>query len=65
MQSILAFFVGIGPSTTRGFGVFIPLVGLSIVNHLELVPLAHGFEWIGSWPATIAFGVATIVEVCA
>jgi hypothetical protein len=65
MQGILAFFVGIGLSATCGFRVFVPLLGLSIANHLGLVPLAHGFEWIGSWPATIAFGVATIVEVCA
>jgi hypothetical protein len=65
MQGILAFFVGIGLSATCGFRVFVPLLGLSIANHLGHVPLSHGFEWIGSWPATIAFGVATVCEVCA
>lgn len=65
MQNILAFFIGIGLSATCGFRVFVPLLGLSIAHHLGHVPLSHGFEWLGSWPATIAFGVATIIEVCA
>jgi hypothetical protein len=63
MQTILAFFVGIGLSATCGFRVFVPLLGLNIANHLGYLPLAHGFEWIGSWPATIAFGVATALEI--
>ncbi|MDD3643628.1 MAG: DUF4126 domain-containing protein, partial [Candidatus Krumholzibacteria bacterium] len=25
--------------------------------------LSTGFEWIGSWPATIAFAVATVIEI--
>jgi hypothetical protein len=65
MQGILAFFVGIGLSATCGFRVFVPLLGLSIANHAGYLPLSHGFEWLGSWPATIAFGVATVVEICA
>ena len=65
MQSILAFFVGIGLSATCGFRIFVPLLGMSIAHHAGYITLSHGFEWIGSWPATIAFGVATIVEVLA
>jgi len=65
MQGILAFFVGIGLSATCGFRVFVPFLGVSIAHHLGYMPLAGGFEWLGSWPATIAFGVATIFEVCA
>jgi hypothetical protein len=65
VQGILAFFVGIGLSATCGFRVFVPLLGLSIANHTGHMPLSHGFEWIGSWPALIAFGVATVVEICA
>jgi hypothetical protein len=63
MQGLLAFFVGIGLSATCGFRVFVPLLGLSIANHLGHVPVAHGFEWIGAWPAMAAFGVATVFEV--
>jgi hypothetical protein len=65
MQGILAFFVGIGLAATCGFRVFVPLLGLSIAYHVGHVPLSHGFEWLGAWPATIAFAVATIIEVCA
>lgn len=63
MQGLLAFFVGVGLAATCGFRVFVPLLGLSIAHHLGHVPLSAGFEWIGSGPAMIAFGVATIFEV--
>lgn len=63
MQGILALFVGLGLAATCGFRIFVPLLGLSIASHLGYVPLADGFEWIGSRPAMIAFGAATIFEV--
>ncbi len=63
MQTILALFLGIGLAATCGFRVFVPLLGLSIANHAGYVPLAHGFEWIGSWPALVAFAVATVLEI--
>jgi len=63
MDTIIAFFIGIGLAATCGFRVFVPLLGLSIANHFGFVPLSHGFEWIGSAPAMIAFGVATAFEV--
>ncbi len=65
MQGVLAFFVGIGLSATCGFRIFVPLLGMSIAHHAGHITLSHGFEWIGSWPATIAFAIATIVEVLA
>jgi hypothetical protein len=65
MQGVIAFFIGIGLSATCGFRIFVPLLGLSIAHHAGHITLSHGFEWIGSWPATIAFAVATIVEVIA
>jgi hypothetical protein len=61
----MAFFVGIGLSATCGFRIFVPLLGMSIAHHAGYLTLSHGFEWIGSWPATIAFAVAMIVEVVA
>lgn len=65
MQGAMAFFVGIGLSATCGFRIFVPLLGLSIAHHAGHIILSRGFEWIGSWPATIAFAVAMIVEVIA
>ena len=65
MQGVMAFFVGIGLSATCGFRIFVPLLGMSIAHHTGHITLSHGFEWIGSWTATIAFAVAMIVEVIA
>jgi hypothetical protein len=65
MQGVMAFFVGVGLSATCGFRIFVPLLGMSIAHHAGAITLSHGFEWIGSWPATIAFAVAMIVEVIA
>lgn len=63
MDTVIAFFIGIGLAATCGFRVFVPLLGLSIASHFGFVPLSHGFEWIGSLPAMIAFGVATAFEI--
>jgi hypothetical protein len=65
MQGLMAVFVGIGLSATCGFRIFVPLLGMSIAHHAGHITLSHGFEWIGSWPATIAFAVAMIIEVIA
>lgn len=57
--------VGVGLSAACGFRVFVPLLVMNLAaltGHLHLSP---GFEWIGSQDATIAFGLATIVEVLA
>jgi len=63
MHGIVAFFVGIGLSATCGFRVFVPLLGLAIAHQVGHLPLAGGFEWIGSLPALIIFGVATLFEI--
>jgi hypothetical protein len=65
MQGVMAVFAGIGLSATCGFRIFVPLLGMSIAHHAGYITLSHGFEWIGSWPATICFAVAMIVEVAA
>jgi hypothetical protein len=64
-ETLLAVAVGIGLSAACGFRVFVPLLVINLAaltGHLHLSP---GFEWIGSYYATIAFGTATIVEVLA
>ena len=64
-ETLLGIAVGIGLSAACGFRVFVPLLVMnlaSLTGHLHLSP---GFEWIGSEYTTIAFGIATIVEVLA
>ena len=63
MQGIMAVFAGIGLSATCGFRIFVPLLGISIAHHTGHLALAPGFEWIGSWPATVAFAAAMIIEI--
>lgn len=63
MQELLGLMIGIGLSATCGFRVFVPLLGMGIACHAGHLTLAPGFVWIGSWPALIAFGVATLLEI--
>jgi len=63
METVLSVCVGIGLSAACGFRVFVPLVVMSIAAQTGHLTLAHGFEWVGSYPALVAFAVATCVEI--
>ena len=65
MEQLLSILIGIGLSATCGFRIFVPLLGISIAYHAGALELAPGFAWIGSWPATIAFGIAMVLEIAA
>jgi len=64
-ETLLGLAVGIGLSAACGFRVFVPLLAINIAALTGYLHLAPGFEWIGSYPATIAFGTATVVEILA
>ena len=64
MQWLMGLCIGIGLSATCGFRIFIPMLGMSIASKAGHLTLSHGFEWIASWPAIIAFSIAVIIEVC-
>src|SRR4030042_1380930 len=64
-ETLLGTAVGIGLSAACGFRVFVPLLAMNVAALTGYLQLAPGFEWIGSYPATIAFGTATIVEIFA
>lgn len=63
MEALLSVFVGIGLSAACGFRVFVPLLVMNIAALSGHLTLAHGFEWIGSYPALISFSVATALEI--
>ena len=63
METFGSICLGIGLSAACGFRVFVPLLVMSIAALSGHLPLAHGFEWIGSYPALVAFSVATAVEI--
>jgi hypothetical protein len=63
METLLSICIGIGLSAACGFRVFVPLLAMNLAALSGHLALAHGFEWIGSYPALIAFSVATCVEI--
>lgn len=63
MEELLGLFIGISLSATCGFRIFVPLLGMSIAHHAGALSFSSGFDWIGSWPATITFGVAMVIEI--
>lgn len=65
MEIVFGLIVGVGLSAACGFRIFVPLLGMSIANMSGHLTLSPGFEWIGSWPALIAFATAMILEICA
>ena len=65
IETISAIALGIGLSASTGFRVFIPLLVASVAACFGVLPLSESFEWLGSVPAIICFGVAAVVEVLA
>ncbi len=63
METFLALLVGIGLSAACGFRVFVPMLVVSAAAWCGWLPLAPGFEWLGTQPALVAFAVATAVEI--
>ena len=63
MQEVLSVILGIGLSAACGFRVFVPLLVLSIAARAGFLTLGSGFQWIGTWPALLAFTVATVLEI--
>ncbi len=66
-STIMSFFLGIGLAASAGFRVFLPLFALSIGAHFggDLLDLNESWQWVGSWPAMITLGVATLIEIVA
>ena len=63
METILSLCVGIGLSAACGFRVFVPFLVMSVASYSGHLTLSPGFQWIGSYPALIAFSVATALEI--
>jgi len=65
VQTFLSICLGIGLSAACGFRVYVPLLCLSIAAFTGHIHLDPTFAWVGTWPALIAFSVATLVEIVA
>jgi hypothetical protein len=62
-STVTSISVGLGLAASCGFRVFVPMLMMSIAVKAGLLELSSGWDWIGSWPALIAFIVATVVEI--
>jgi hypothetical protein len=60
---MIAFAVGISLSACCGFRIFVPLLVASTAAKLGWLPLSQGFDWMGSFPAIIAFATASVLEI--
>lgn len=61
----LALCLGLGLSAACGFRVFIPPFFMSLATSQGVLAPSPEWQWLGSQPAMIALGVATVVEVLA
>ena len=64
-QIALALAAGVGLSASCGFRVFVPPLLVSLASMAGFVNLGDDFAWMGTWQATLAFGVAAVVEIAA
>lgn len=56
---------GISLAACAGLRAFLPLFVTGIAGRFEVIPLTRHFEWLGSTPALIIFGVAVVTELVA
>ncbi|MDX2130910.1 MAG: DUF4126 domain-containing protein [Planctomycetota bacterium] len=57
--------VGVALAAACGLRVFAPLLVVGMGANLGAVELGESFAWMGTWPALLSFGVATVVETAA
>src|SRR5262249_32810870 len=60
---VTSFLIGIGMAASCGFRVFVPMLVMSLAVRAGLLHLSEGWHWMGSWPALVAFSVASVAEI--
>ncbi len=64
-EYVIPVLLGVGLSAACGLRVFLPLFVLSLFSRFGDLPITTHFEWLSSWPAIIALGSASIIEIIA
>lgn len=62
-EIIISILMGIGLSAASGFRIFIPFLVLSVASYTGNISLTDSFSWIGTLPALVTFGAATLIEI--
>lgn len=60
---IMSLAVGICLSAACGFRVFVPPLVVSIGALSGYVSLDESMAWLGTWPAVLCLGTATVLEI--
>jgi hypothetical protein len=63
METLFGVLVGVGLAASCGFRAFVPMLVMSVAVKAGQLEVSDGWSWIGSWPAVISFGVATVTEI--
>ncbi|HYO17023.1 MAG TPA: DUF4126 domain-containing protein [Thermoanaerobaculia bacterium] len=65
LDTLYQILIGLGLAAACGFRVFVPLLVMSLASRAGIghLVLGESFAWIGSTPALIAFGSATVLEI--
>jgi hypothetical protein len=63
METLLAVALGLALAAACGFRIFVPLLAVGLAEASGHLSLAPKFEWIGTQPALIVLGVATVLEI--
>ncbi len=63
--TMLSVLLGAGLAAACGLRVFLPLFIVSVLSHFDIggMGLREGFGWLAGWPAMIALGAASIIEL--
>jgi hypothetical protein len=64
---LLSIALGLGLAAATGLRVFLPLFLASVLAHFDVggIGLRENMAWLSSWPAMVALGVATVLELVA
>jgi hypothetical protein len=56
-------FIGVGLAAACGFRVFVPMLVMGVAVRAGQLDLTEGWLWLGSWPALLAFSIASVAEI--
>ena len=63
MEILVSVGLGVGLAAACGLRVFLPALFMGLAARAGFLTLADGFEWMAGYPALLALGVATALEI--
>ena len=58
-------FLGLTLAATAGLRAWLPLLALSVLNYLNVIPLNEQLAWLGTPNAIVVLAIATVFEIAA